>query len=225
MILEEMRFVERWERLGNIEAVTWKFLWCVALSAACLWLVLEYIPGSDMCRYRGRMRTSGVCSLGFFSVISVFALMSAFMALKIAVDLCVKFWRPLPRRAISPVLRALVLLKRMHLEKVTKGDALEFSFTTLGANFKPYRALTLKIKGMHRFIFYRGDHCDVSPSSIFQEGALLEFSYLADSTGLDYARVNVRCEHQGQVFRGELELEADSYELRLLPKSVLEKRQ
>jgi hypothetical protein len=149
----------------------------------------------------------------------------AFKAFKLIIDVLFDFWRPLQNRPLSRMLRCFLRLKRMRLDQVVMGDSIQLHFVTLADNYLPYRAFTLKIKEMPRFIFYRGEHSDISPSCIFREGALLEFSYLADSTGLDYARAKVRCEYEGQVYHGELELEADSYELRILPKSALEKRQ
>jgi|GEM_PF-3336833 len=225
MSMMKVRFSERSERLGNVEWVFGLFLLCMLVSAFFFWVTSEIVFNPRSCRQWPVRNGIDPCSRVWLFIMPAIAATFAFKAFKLIVDILFDFWRPLQNRPMSQMLRCFLRLKRMRLDQVVMGDSIEIHFVTLADNYQPYRAFTLTIEEMPRFIFYRGDHSDISPSCIFQEGALLEFSYLADSTGLDYARAKVRCEYEGQVYHGELELEAESYELRILPKSALEKRQ
>lgn len=225
MSIKKIRFSERSERLGNVEWVFGLFLFCMLISAFFFWVTSEIVLHPTSCRQWPVRNGIDPCSRIWLFIMPAIAGTFAFKAFKLIIDVLFDFWRPLQNRPLSRMLRCFLRLKRMRLDQVVMGDSIQLHFVTLADNYLPYRAFTLKIKEMPRFIFYRGKHSDISPSCIFREGALLEFSYLADSTGLDYARAKVRCEYEGQVYHGELELEADSYELRILPKSALEKRQ
>lgn len=225
MSIRKIRFSERSERLGNVEWLFGLFLFCMLISAFFFWVTSEIVLHPTSCRQWPVRNGIDPCSRIWLFIMPAIAGTFAFKAFKLIIDVLFDFWRPLQNRPLSRMLRCFLRLKRMRLDQVVMGDSIELHFVTLADNYLPYRAFTLKIKEMPRFIFYRGEHSDISPSCIFREGALLEFSYLADSTGLDYARAKVRCEYEGQVYHGELELEADSYELRILPKSALEKRQ
>jgi hypothetical protein len=77
----------------------------------------------------------------------------------------------------------------------------------------------LNVKGMQKFNFYNVDNEPVSASCIFRGGALLEFSRVKDSAELDCARIMVSSQYQGAFYYGQLELEAESYEIRALPKA------
>jgi len=228
MNLKEIRFFERWERLDALTVVAWLFLFLIAavISSGFFFLALRPIFDPDFCHYVRTPRARKSCEPG--SMFEAFTIGSVFtyFTLKLALGSCVEvLFRPLARRPLSSILRMFLLFKRVRLDKVAVNGSVDLRFASLHGNYQTYQAFTLKIKNLQRLTFYQGDYIDISPSSIFREGALLEFSYLADSTGLDYARARVRCEYEGQVFHGELELEADSYELRLLPRSVLENRQ
>lgn len=225
MSIKKIRFSERSERLGNVEWVFGLFLFYILISAFFFWVTSEIVLHPTSCRQWPVRNGIDPCSRIWLFIMPAIAGTFAFKAFKLIIDVLVYFWRPLQNRPLSRMLRCFLRLKRIRLDQVVVGDSIELHFVTLADNYQPYRAFTLTIEEMPRFIFYRGDHSDISPTCIFQEGAILEFSYLADSTGLDYARAKVRCEYEGQVYHGELELEADSYELRILPKSALEKRQ
>ena len=225
MSIKKIRFFERSERLGNVEWVFGLFLFYMVAGAFLFWVASAIINDPASCRRLRIIPGQDACGLVWLFLMCAIGGAFVFNAFKLIIDLLFDFWRPLQNRPLSRTLRCFLRLKRMRLDQVVMGDSIELHFVTLADNYLPYRAFTLKIKEMPRFIFYRGDHSDIHPSCIFREGAILEFSYLADSTGLDYARAKVRCEYEGQVYHGELELEADSYELRILPKSALEKRQ
>lgn len=225
MSMKKIRFSERAERLGNVEWIVGLFLFYMLISAFFFWVTSEIVLNPRSCRQWPVRNGIDPCSRIWLFIMPAIACTFGFNASKLIINVPYYFWRPLQARPLGRMLRCFLRLKRMRLDQVVRGDSLELHFVTLTDSFKPYQAFTLTIKEMHRFVFYRGDHVDNYPGCIFQEGALLEFSYLADSKGLDYARARVRCEHEGQVYHGELELEADSYELRLLPTSVLENRQ
>lgn len=225
MSIKKIRFFERSERLGNVEWVFGLFLFYMVAGAFLFWVASAIINDPASCRRLRIIPGQDACGLVWLFLMCAIGGAFVFNAFKLIIDLFFDFWRPLQNRPLSGTLRCFLRLKRMRLDQVVMGDSIELHFVTLADNYQPYRALTLTIKEMHRFNFYQGDRIDISPDCIFRESALLEFSYLADSTGLDYARAKVRCEYEGQVYHGELELEADSYELRILPKSALGKRQ
>lgn len=226
MSLIKIRFVERWNRLEGMEKIVWAFLMCSVLSIAVLWLLYEHRAATVMCRayYNIRLRIplsrDSACVPLVVLLGVALACYLATNAFKIMFLLFRNFCRPLQRRDFSPVLRSFLLLKRMRLERVLKNHSLELHFTTLADNFKPYRAFVLKIEAIQSFTFYDVDNKAISASVIFQEGAPLEFAQVADSTGLEYARIDVSCEYQGHYFSGQLELEAASHELRMMPKPV-----
>lgn len=225
MSMIKIRFFERSERLGNVEWVFGLFLLSLLIGGFCFWLASLVINDPTTCRRLRVIRVLDVCGPVWLFLMCAIAGTFVLHSFKRIVDLGIDFWRPLQSLPLGRTLRCLLRLKRMRLDQVVMGDSIELHFVTLADNYQPYRAFTLTIKEMHRFNFYQGDRIDSSPDCIFQEGALLEFSYLADSTALDYARAKVRCEYEGQVYHGELELEADNYELKILPRSALEKRQ
>lgn len=225
MGMKKIRLFERSERIGNVEWVFGLFLLCMLIGAFFFWVASAIINDPASCRRLRIIPGLDACGLVWLFLMCAIGGAFVFNAFKLIIDLYMGFWRPLQTRPLSRTLRCLLRLKRMRLDQVVMGDSIELHFVTLADNYQPYRAFTLTIKEMHRFNFYQGNRIESSPDCIFQEGAILEFSYLADSTGLDYARAKVRCEYEWQVYHGELELEADSYELRILPRSALEKRQ
>ena len=218
MSLKNLRLGERWERLENVERTLWVFLLFTTLCVATFWVVSEPIRDPDVCTYRVARR-HGACAPVGMLLASLAAFAFGFAALKPVIDLFYVFCHPLQSRAFSPTLRVFLLLKRMRLERVFKSDAFELSLTTLDDNHKPYQPFTFKINGIHKFNFYNRDNEPVSADCIFRGGALLEFSRVKDSAELDCARVMVSSQYQGAFYYGQLELEAESYEIRALAKA------
>jgi hypothetical protein len=218
MNIKRLRLVERWERLENVENKAWMFLLFVALAVGFFWVATEPIHRPHVCQSRS-LQSRGACGVDRIFFWSAVACLFGFLAFKVVSDLVDDFCRPLQTRAFSPTLRIFLSLKRMRLERVFKSDELELSLTTLDDNHKPYQPFTFKINGIHKFNFYDRDNKPVSADCIFRGGALLEFSRVRDSAGLDCARVMVSSQYRGAFYVGQLELEAESYEIRALPKA------
>jgi len=226
MNLKNLRLVERWERLEEIYTCVGLFLLFITVSGMFFWIAGEPSRDPGGCvRVGGKFSSPGrlSCDPDDIMFVLLFGVISGFLSLYIAfmpiIDIFKEFLKPLQSRAFSPTLRVFLLLKRMRLERVFKSDALELNLTTLDDNHKPYQPFTFKIKGIHKFNFYNRDNEPVSADCIFRGGALLEFSRVKDSSDLDCARVMVSSLYQGAFYSGQLELEAESYEIRALPKA------
>ena len=193
------------------------FLLHSASCVALFWLVSEPARDSDICRYGGLLG-SGLCTTSGVLLGSVFAAVSGFMAFKVIVDFFGVFSRSY-KKPFDPTLRVLLFLKRMRLEKFLPGDGLELVLVVLDDDLQAQRSFSLKVKGMEKFNFYTDDSQPVSADCIFRGGALLEFSRVKDSAELDCARVMVSSQYQGAFYYGQLELEAESYEIRALAKA------
>jgi len=226
MNLRNLRLVERWERLEELHTCVGFFLLFIAVSGVFFWIAGEPLRDPRGCVvFSGKGSSSGClsCDAGDVMFVVLFGVVSGLLCVYIAfmpiVDIFKQFLKPLQSRAFSPTLRVFLLLKRMRLERVFKSDAFELSLTTLDDNHKPYQPFIFKINGIHKFNFYNRDNEPVSADCIFRGGALLEFSRVKDSAELDCARVMVSSQYQGAFYYGQLELEAESYEIRALAKA------
>ena len=206
---------ERCKPLEDVWSMGFVFLLHSASCVALFWLVSEPARDSDICRYGGLLG-SGLCTTSGVLLGSIFAVISGFMAFKVIIDLFLVLLKS-PKYPFDPTLRVLLLMNRMRLEKVLHGEVLEVILTVMDDNCQAQRTFALKVKGMHKFNFYNHDNEPVSADCIFRGGALLEFSRVKNSAELDCARVMVSSRYHGALYYGQLELEAESCELRALP--------
>ena len=216
MKLKNNHTAQQCKPLEHVWSVVCIFLLHAASSVALFWLISEPQRDSGICRYAGLLGSS-LCTTSGVLLGSAFAVFSGFMAWKAVIDFFDMFSIS-PKDPFDPTLRVLLYLNRVRLEKVLYGDVLELDFIVMDDDLQAQKFFTLNIKGVQKFNFYNVDNEPVSANCIFRRGALLEFSPIEYSTEFYCARVMVRSLYHGAFYYGQLELEAESYELRALPK-------
>lgn len=219
MNLKNFRPAERWERLENVELVKWAFLVFVAACVLWYFAVNMTVANPDMCSYR-ISKLPGSCKRYALVILQLIGGASGIFAFAGLVRLINEFFRPLQAQPFSPLLRMLLILERLRVEKVLNGDLLEVTFTTLKKNYQPYQPYVLTITGLKECNFYQYKSEVPGAEFHFNRETTLEFYRIENCGHFDHSRIRVNCIHQGRMYSGELELEADSYTLRPLPRTA-----